>query len=166
VKIFKLAIISFVFFFLLITVISLFLPSTIRITKTEEINTSKEAVMQQISDPAKWKEWYPGLDSAKLFYENGIVTGVVQNEKKQRLIRIIDKKEDEVMIEYKGSGKTKIAGGWKLSAVDSSITVQWYMISHLRWYPWEKFSGILYERSFSTQMKTGLIRLKDLLESK
>src|SRR5690349_16164398 len=96
VRIFKLAIISFIFFFLLITIISLFLPSTIRITKTEEINATKEAVMQQISDPSKWKTWYPDLDSAKLFYENGIAIGVLQNEKSQRKIEITSKKEDEV----------------------------------------------------------------------
>jgi hypothetical protein len=148
------------------TIISLFLPSTIRITKTEEINATKEKVMEQISDPSKWKKWYPGLDSAELFYEGGIATGVIQNEKKKQMIMIKGKNGDEVMTEYKIAGKTKITGGWQLSSEQGSVMVQWYMTVHLHWYPWEKFAGILYERSLGTQIKTGLIRLKDLLETK
>lgn len=162
----KLAILSFVFLFLLLTIISLFLPSTIRITKTEQINTTQQAVMEQIRDPSKWKNWYPGLDSSELFYEAGNATGIIQNRNKQQIIIIREKKDNEVMIEYKVAGKTKLTGGWKLSGEQNSITIQWYMTLHLHWYPWEKFAGILYERSFATQMKTGLTRLKDLLETK
>jgi hypothetical protein len=70
------------------------------------------------------------------------------------------------MTEYRVSGKRKIAGGWKLIASDGSVMVQWYMTLHVRWYPWEKFAGLLYERSFATQMKTGLIKLKEISETK
>lgn len=165
-RILKLVILSFVFLFLLITLISLLLPSTIRIIKTEQINAAKEAVMEQISDPSKWKNWYPGMDSAKIIYENGVAAGVIQNESRQQMITIAGKKDDEVMVEYKAAGKTKVNGGWKLSSAQGPIMVQWYMTLHLRWYPWEKFAGIIYERSIGAQMKTGLVRLKALLETK
>lgn len=165
-RILKLAILSFVFFFLLMTVISFFLPSEIRITKTEQINSTKEFVMEQISDPAKWKNWYPGLDSAELFYSDSIVKGFVQNKKKEQVIVITGQGKDEVMMEYRVSGKKKIAGGWKLTAADGSVMIQWYMTLHVRWYPWEKFAGLLYERSFATQMKAGLIKLKEIAETK
>ena len=165
-RIFKLAILSFVFLFLLVTIISFFLPSHIRITRTQQINSLKEAVMEEISDPAKWKNWYPGLDSAELFYIDNIAKGVVQNKKREQVILITGKKDNEVMTEYRVSGKTKITGGWKLTAAEGSVMIQWYMTLHVRWYPWEKFAGLLYERSFATQMKTGLIRLKEKVELK
>lgn len=165
-RIVKLATLSFVFLFLLITIISLFLPSTIRITKTEQINAATDAVMQQISNPSNWKNWYPGLDSAKLVYTNDLPTGVIINKRKQQTIDITSKNEGEVMIEYKIANETKILGGWKVTADQGSVMIQWYNVMHVRWYPWEKFAGILYERSLSDQMKTGLIRLKDLLETK
>jgi hypothetical protein len=34
----------------------------------------------------------------------------------------------------------------------------------LRWYPWEKFSSLLFEKQYGTQMEAGLESLKQLAE--
>ncbi len=72
-RIIKLALISIIFFSLLLTIMSLFIPSHIRIIKAINIVANRDSVMNPIKDASKWKNWYPGLDTAPLFYENGEV---------------------------------------------------------------------------------------------
>jgi hypothetical protein len=70
-RVIKLAILSFIFLFLLVTTISLFIPSHIRISRATDINSTKQGVMSLIADPLKWKEWYPGADSLAILYIEG-----------------------------------------------------------------------------------------------
>jgi hypothetical protein len=165
-KIIKLAILSIILLFLLLATISLFLPSNIRITKTQTIYSDKEKLMEWVSDPLKWKQWYPGLDTAKAFYEAGLVTGLSVNEEKKQAIIITEKRPDEIDVVYRISGEKKMTGGWKLLAQENAVVIQWYITLHVSWYPWEKFAGLIYEKSLAGQMNTGLEKLKQLAETK
>ncbi len=122
--------------------------------------------MEQLQTAANWKNWFPGMDTAKLYYENGQEAGVILNEKSNRVLVIQDIKEREVIAQYKGIRQKKVLTGWNLLSDDfNSMTVQWYMDFSLRWYPWEKFSSILFEKQYGPQMEQGLDRLKKLLEN-
>ena len=63
-RIIKLGLISLVAFSLLITFLTLFFPSHIKISRAIDINASKEKVEQFIRDPEKRKTWYP-IDTAR-----------------------------------------------------------------------------------------------------
>ena len=54
-RLIKLAILSFLFLFLLVTGFSLFIPSTVRISRATSIMASKDVVMQQVAEPVNWK---------------------------------------------------------------------------------------------------------------
>ena len=62
-QIIKLGLISAVVFALLITGISLFFPSHVRVSKALDISADKATIMAQLKDTANWKSWYPGIDS-------------------------------------------------------------------------------------------------------
>jgi polyketide cyclase/dehydrase/lipid transport protein len=165
----KLALISFIFLFVVVTGISLFFPSEIRILKSINIRTGRDPVMIQLKNPANWKNWYPGLDSTQLLYENGIVKGVVLKDKDStRPVYIrIDKEElDQVTTSFTGGSKKNLAGGWRVSEYPGgdSVLVEWYMDFHFRWYPWEKFSSLLLERTYGFRMQQGLVNLKKLVQ--
>jgi hypothetical protein len=62
----------------------------------------------------------------------------------------------------------QILMGWK-AATDvktDSVMVQGLIGIHLRWYPWEKLAGMLYEKSYGDKLFDGLDRLKNLVENK
>ena len=165
-RVLKLVIISIVSLLLIITIISLFIPSRVSMSRAVQIHSTRERVMEQLTNPAKWKNWYPDLDSAKLIYsDNGNVKGLLLNEEKRQSIVISQIKTDEVTAEYRLPNK-KIQTGWQVNpSVDtSSVTVQWYMDFHLHWYPWEKFSSFVFERVYNPQLEKGLNNLKTLLE--
>jgi len=148
-RIIKLGIISAIFFSLLITGISLFIPSHIRISKAVDINVPKDSIVNQIKDVDHWKKWYPGADTMDL---SGI--------------KISSVTDSSVIASIEGSGMRKASTGWNFypSSVPNTVTIQWYMDFHLRWYPWEKFSSLLLEGRYGPMMEKGLSNLKKLLE--
>jgi len=169
-RIIKLGLISFILFVLLVTAISLLFPSHIRISKAINIKADKAAVMAQIKDPANWRNWYPGLDSAKLYHEGGEVKGVFvdySDSTHPTYIKIASIKDDEVTAKFVPRSLRPVDHGWKMigDANADSITLQWYIDFHLRWYPWEKFSSLLLEKSQGTKMEEGLTRLKNLVQT-
>ena len=165
----KLGIISFIFLFLLITGISLFIPSHIRISKAINIGASKDSLFAQIRDPSNWKNWYPGMDSAKPMYVQGVVKGMILDNKDSShpiYLGITKIAEDEVTAEFVSGRMRPIVNVWRTISYPSkdSIVLQWYMDFHLRWYPWEKFSSLVLEKSYGTRMEQGLSRLKQLVQ--
>jgi hypothetical protein len=76
-RLIRFGLISFVFLFLLITGISLFIPSHVIISKAINIKSGKDSVMAQLSNAANWKNWQPGMDTSKLLYIAGEVKGVI-----------------------------------------------------------------------------------------
>jgi hypothetical protein len=161
--------VSVVFLLLIVSIISIFIPSHIRISRTIRINNTKEAVLARLTDPAEWKNWYPGADTAKFFYDAGIIKGIVLNEDLKLYLVLTSVKENEIMTAYNRTpDRKKIVSTWRIFPENNSghITVQWYMDFNLRWYPWEKFASLLYEKSYGPQMDQGLSNLKKLLETK
>jgi hypothetical protein len=169
-RLLKLAILSFVFLFLLITGISLFIPSHIKISRAVNIKADKDSVMAQIRDASKWKNWHPGLDSAAFLYGDGKVKGVIldSSDATEPVTIIIDKiTPDEVTAKFNPKKMRMVTYAWQTISHpgQDSITLQWYMDFHLRWYPWEKFGSLLLEKSHGAKMEQGLTRLKKLLQS-
>ena len=112
------------------------------------MNSSRGIILGQIGDQANWKNWYPGIDSVKD-------------------ISITEKNDSSVRAACTGAGSKKIAMGWNIisSGAGDPVVVQWYMDFHLRWYPWEKFSTLLLEKSYGPRMEKGLSDLKRIVDS-
>ena len=163
-KVARLIIISLVIFSAVIMIISLFIPSHVTISQAIQINRATGTVMQQLVDPEKWKNWYPGADSLKYYREGGAIKGRFLNSKNDRLI-ISEKQHDKVTAIYV-SRRRKIPTVWQVISVtdSSSTTVQWHLDFFLRWYPWEKFSSFMFEKVYNPQLKAGLENLKAYLE--
>jgi len=162
-RILRLIIVSFLVLFVIITIISLFIPSNVQISKAVEINAEKDSVFQQLADPIQWRHWYPTTDSTKVFYSDGKPKGILIDNLKLELSGI---NADEISAKYSSSEATKeMVTSWKLVPGQQSIAVQWSMHFHLHWYPWEKFSSLLLEKRYGPVMETGLNNLKNYLES-
>lgn len=160
-RLLKLFLLSIVFFFLLITGISLFFPSHIRISKAVDINGSRDSVLQHISQPANWKYWYPGADTLPLYEADGVVKGIRMPG--NQVLMITGFNDSTVTAANSTSEKERAGMGWNLMQTGKHIvTVQWYMDFKLHWYPWEKFSSLLLEKRYGPVMEQGLAKLKTL----
>lgn len=119
--------------------------------------------MGLLADPVKWKQWMPGADSAILVMMQGKAGGIMSADGKQLIITQIT--DSSVLAENTGHHFRRGETGWKLLGGDddsTTVTVQWYMDFYLRWYPWEKFGSLIFERSYGARMETGLSNLKKI----
>jgi len=163
VKILKLIVGSVIILSIIITIISLFIPSNVQISKAVEIQAEENSVVQQLADVSQWHHWYPTTDSIKVFYFNGKPKGIVLDNLKLELTGM---DSDQIRAKYSSGEATKeMETSWKLVPGQQSVAVQWSLDFHLHWYPWEKFSSLLLEKRYGPVLETGLNNLKTYLES-
>ena len=161
-RIIKLGIVSFIFLFLLVTIISLFIPAHIRISKATNISTDDQSTYSEyIAQLPRWKEWHPALMTVP---ENEFQ---ILNDSSMNVrgttIRVTERKKDELVTEMKTeTGRPILSGFKRIQHQGDSATLQWYMDFKLRWYPWEKFRSLFYENIYGVQMEQGLSKLKEL----
>ncbi len=147
----KLAIISFLFFFFLLTAISLFIPSRVRISKAVNIGATPAHILSYIGDTTSWTEWHPLYQQLK-------------NQGRQQHVQTtaLAKTDSTVIFRTQYNTQTPITNGWQVYQFPSadSITLQWYMDFDLKWYPWQKFGSLFYENTYGKIMQQGLENLR------
>ena len=162
-RLIKLALLSFIILFLIVTIFSLFIPSNIRISKATNIEADHKFFNSYVSRLPDWKRWHPALRDIP---ENEFV--MVKDTSaitvKGTTISVIDSKPGEIVTEMITEKGRPVVSGLKLidHAQGDSSTLQWYMDFKLRWYPWEKFRSLFYEGIYGVQMEQGLSNLKEL----
>jgi hypothetical protein len=163
-RIIKLAILSFIFIFLLITIISLFIPGSIRISKATNIAADDKVVYTYIDELVDWKQWHPALKGVP---ENEFTILKDSSIKVQgTTISVVERKNEEIITEMVADAGRPIVSVLKVirHQQGDSSTLQWYMDFKLRWYPWEKFKSLFFENIYGFQMEQGLENLKSLSE--
>jgi len=152
VQLIKLGLISFIFLFLVITGISLLIPSHIRLSKAINMGGTNESILYYVRNKNTWPQWHPAFmqDSTKR-NKNLVITPRLDND-------------SEVAYQMQQPGTRPLISGWKVyhHASTDSLTLQWYMDFHLPWYPWQKFGSLLYEGTYGRMMEQGLNNLKKL----
>ena len=148
-RILKLAIISFLFFALLITLMSLLVPSQVRISKAINLSPTDTAILQQVQDTANWVNWHPA------FQNNRAAGQLIQKQLVSDSLVVIN------IIHQSGNA---VQNSWALHRFGTadSLTLQWFMDFRLSWLPWHKFSSLFYEGTYGRMMEQGLINLKQL----
>jgi hypothetical protein len=163
-RVIKLAILSIIFIFLLITLISLFIPASIRISKATNIAADGKIVYTYFDELTDWKQWHPVLKDVPanefvILQDNSIrVQGTT--------VRVVERKNEEIITEMVTDNGRPIISVLKVIRHQSgdSSTLQWFMDFKLRWYPWEKFKSLFFENIYGFQMVQGLENLKALSE--
>ena len=158
----RLLVFSIVTLGVIITLISLFFPSDIHISRAVDITMGKEKVKALIAEPANWKQWFPGSDSATYYMEDGIVKGITNKDNSRFVIAAVS--DSTVIVEHTGAKGGSSMMGWRIisSGSQAGFTLQWYMDFNLSWYPWEKFSGLILDKVYGPDMERGLDNLKRL----
>ena len=121
--------------------------------------------MQQLNNPSNWKNWFPSKDSIRAMYVEGEIKGILLDS--IEALMMTEKSDSMVRAVTAGFSKRDFSMGWFVvpNSNPSQVTVQWWMDFKLRWYPWEKFASLLFDKQYGTRLEIGLRRLKDFVES-
>ena len=151
------------------------LPSHVRISRAINIGTVADSVWNQVDDLRKWESWNPffnNLAAKRVTYLDTAGGKLNAVKVESTTIRWKEKNTTEHIAEMLSGNRLPLMSGWKCmhghqtnsNTLKDSLTLQWYMDFHLRWYPWEKFASLMLENSYGIRMEQGLTNLKELLE--
>ena len=144
-RVIKLGIISAVVFFVILYLMSLLIPSHVRISRAINIDGTREQIMPFVADTAKWRLWNElAIDSIE--------------------VKKLVSDTDQVSTSLHFKGRT-INSSFSLAESANVTVVQWYFDFRLKWYPWEKFGSIIYDDRMGPAMEKSLAQLKTLVET-
>lgn len=159
-------------FFLLITLISLLIPSRVMTVKSIIIHAPQQRILPAINDLLLWKQWHPVFkNNAAAVTISNPSTGI--NAYAQWLA--FNRKTNFTITAVFPEGINFLLNRPGENAVENSLTcipmqeagtyqVEWKALTKLKWYPWEKFSGIFTGEITGPGYEAALKELKNYTE--
>ena len=151
----------------MLTSLSLLFPPHLHIARNISISSSMEKIYAVISDLHTWNKWNKMVTDSTL--SNVEISADSHSETSDQLGIFLQKDSlGGIEIFWKQHDGKQFNGGFKLmqlTADSTSITVQWYFDFTFKWYPWEKFSSLVYDKQFQPLMEVSLNNLKQLIEN-
>ncbi|MDB5203623.1 MAG: hypothetical protein JWQ27_3032 [Ferruginibacter sp.] len=159
--------------FIVITLLSLLIPSKVLTVKGIPVYAPKEKVVAALADLRNWKNWHPVFmnDSSIKFSEpsSGVNAFAEWNSgNKTNRFNITSVGPNEIRIALKRAGENDVENVLTILPLESSngFQVEWKALTKLKWYPWEKFAGIFVDKITGPGYETALNSLKEYLEKR
>lgn len=159
--------------FIVIFLISLLLPSKVTVSKSVDINASKEAVFNQIVNFEEWKNWYPAFKDENISIiknppaANTLASVTLKDTNgKSVTLLLVDTSEQTINIDLQSASSTKVNYQFILTPkVNNQTLLTWNVNTNLGWLPWKKIEGILLDKFSGDQYETALENLKKTAEN-
>ena len=157
-NIFKLGLISvFVLAFFVIG-ISFLIPSTTRVSRALDMNVKADSIMTLVKSLDKWKEWNLLLQDEQW---SEMESTPVSIKSSAWNVMLVKKDQNLVKTVWTNPSGQVVESGIELhSGADGVTVVQWYFEFKVRWYPWEKFASILFDRQVGPIMERSLEKIR------
>lgn len=151
----KLALISFIVLFGIITAISLLIPSEIRLSKVISIRPEKDSIFYLLKNKDQWQRWHPSF-----------LNGSNDSMFSRITVNTVSENDSLLMMQWQQPGKKPLNMGFQLVSENSiePATLQWYMNLKSSWYPWQKIGSLFYENNYGAMMEQGLRNIKQEIE--
>ncbi|HUB59155.1 MAG TPA: SRPBCC family protein [Puia sp.] len=169
-RLIKFAFLGLVVLFVVLTALSLLLPSTIRIGRVINVPLSRrQEVYAAVSDFGNWKKWndfvyQSSLTNIRCSSPSGGAGAFLRSDQ----LRVEEKEADTagVLLNWDMVNGKQFVGGFQFLLVNpDSLTVQWWFQFHFRWYPWEKLGIFVYDRKLGPVMEESLGALQRFVEN-
>lgn len=161
-RVVKLGLISIVGLFIVILGISLLIPSEVRISRAINITAPKDSIYDRLGDLRYWKQWNK-LTNAETVPDQQYSANIFTSD--DLTVKLLETLPDTIKTSWQQKGGQTIPSGFNLHTVDNTTVVQWYFDFRLKWYPWEKFGSIIFDKQLGPPMEQSLAELKKLLEA-
>lgn len=164
--------------FAVVTIIGLFIPSSVKISRGIIISADSVAVHNELSDVKNWNQWMPWITSdSGALVQLSVITDQPGsyfkwkglNNQSSGIITLQQISPDVIDVLYQLKDMNDAEGGFRLQssgALKQETEVQWFMEYKLKWYPWERFYGIFLDKIIAPAFDKGLEQLKKYTEEK
>ena len=154
-RILKLAILSFVFLFIVLTGITLLIPADIRLSKVVSIQAPKDSIFNLIKNKEEWPRWHPSFPNRNEVNLTNVKTTVLSES------------DSLLVMQWQAGNSKPINNHWQLHRMGegNDFTLQWFINFHSAWYPWQKLKSLFYENNYGKMMEQGLKNIKEEAEN-
>jgi len=132
--------------FLVLLCISMLFPNHVMTSRGVKLKADKSVVINEIADLSTWKDWNGLLYNAKnINSKDSILSWEAANGAKNS-VKITSKSDLGISTDLIIGNNRTINGGFsieKRNPAEDSIQIVWYLVEELKWYPWEKFYGMM-----------------------
>ncbi len=162
---------GFVFVFLgfsiVLTAISLLMPSTVVVNRTEIIAVDSATTSHQVKHLKNWINWHPYFAEVSPehgFFPNG--KAYLKWEMKGRTYRFEEvlNYANGIRVVFARSGENDIINDVTTYSAGLQNQVEWKAINNIKWYPWEKFGAMFLNDISGPAYEDALKSLKHYLE--
>lgn len=158
---------------LVILAISSLLPNEVMTSRWVLIDAEKDSVLKKVRDFRSWNSWIVFLQSARdleikesgnKHYIGSVITWKSENDASSR-ITITENNEKGIITNTQFNNHRPFVSGFSVEKRRAdSVQVVWFIVEKLKWYPWEKFYGIMTGDMKGPYMEKSLHQLKQGLE--
>ncbi len=166
----KLILTGIIGMFIIMTLLSLLIPSKVIVSRTTLVNnTTVDKVQQQIRSFNNWKNWYPVFKNETVQVKIDSISNTAQINYKGKTaeLRFTSATDSSFSFLTIAPGENDISNQIIAIAVpnQNNVQVEWRAVNKLKWYPWEKFYGIFVDKLTGGSYESGLQGLKNYLET-
>lgn len=165
----KLAVISFIIFFALLTAIGMLFPPTVTVVRRGVIQAPKEKIYPFIADLRNWHTWL--ADSSVSFEQltfntTGKGAAIAIGGKKVEIIAVTNDYIEALWELNKEKKHTQVSGFYLLPDKETPGTVvQLHFTQKLKWYPWERIAARLNERVLGPVLDRNILQLEKAVQA-
>lgn len=158
----KLGIISIVALGLLMTGMSLLLPSQVFVTRNINLQAPPDKVYSYLNDLKNWPQWCANMDSASVAFGTNSVGQNAFMTVDQTKVVIDSSQPAHMVVRWQPrSGKALLCVLDLQGNESKTVTsLQWQFIHRVGWFPWEKISVLLSDKAIGSFMERSLDKLK------
>lgn len=160
----KLVLLGGVALIVVMLLLSLLLPSQVMTSKWVRVAQPKDSVIKTISDLHTWPSWNLLLNQAReVEVKDSLLLWRSPNGHENR-VKLESVQPNGISSPIALNNGEFIRSGFSIEKRDAdSVQVVWFIIEDLKWYPWEKFYGMMAADMKGPLMQESLNRLKVLL---
>lgn len=159
----KPATIGFAILFAILCIFSLLMPSRIKMARSVFIDAPADSIRFSVEDLTRWVNWHPFFrENKELLYlskdslrfsSGGQAFSLFRQKNKADILQFALTDGAHPPLEY--------FFYFNEMQMPRGVDVHWQLNTRLRWYPWEKFSGIFFEERNAPSYEEALQSLKD-----
>lgn len=158
----RLAIISVIVIFIILTAMSALLPSHVLVSRAVDVKGSVTKIKDLAFNLQKWENWMTdakGRKATHTYKDDQLHIG-------ETIVQPVATTDSTFITSWKpGNHMTSTLRIIDHHTADSLTTVQWQMEQKVRWFPWEKFASITKDEIWGGAMEKSLDNLRSLVES-
>ncbi|MCO6497027.1 MAG: SRPBCC family protein [Chitinophagaceae bacterium] len=164
----KRSIIILVLMLLFLAMVTLFLPSSVSVVKTTEINATPERIAQEVNQTENWKSWFPGVKEGLLTIDLTSADEAVlkRPEGEDLKLKFDYKTKDSTAFTLTTEKGNAVDYTFLQTPVTNGTRVTLVVNIDLPWYPWHRVRGIFMDRIYGAQYEEALSNLKQVCEQR